>query len=246
MMKLTALKRHIGQFLTIETDWSIDSSRVLGFADRYGAIVSQLRIALPPLFADLPRREFEVHFIHVDEMVRRTQLTDLLLEAEYCLELLGGISLDDHGVAVRVTREGAFFAGQQFDAIRQIQEIIATANKSIMLIDNYADEKTLDLLSVKAAAATVQLLTHPRSATAAFRSAANAFIQQHGGLSVRVADGYHDRFVFLDGVELFHFGASLKDAGKRAFMFSRIEETTVIEALVGRFRSDWVAAAVIV
>ncbi len=33
----------------------------------------------------------------------------------------------------------------------------------------------------------------------------------------------HDRFIIMDGVEVYHIGASLKDLGKRWFAFSEIE-----------------------
>jgi hypothetical protein len=36
----------------------------------------------------------------------------------------------------------------------------------------------------------------------------------------------HDRFLIIDEQQLYHFGASLKDLGKRWFAFSRIDSFT--------------------
>jgi hypothetical protein len=197
------------------------------------------------LFHDLPPRTLERSSSN-GEHVYASSLRDIVHEMDYCIEILGSINLEEGGVALRITREGAFFAGQQFDAIRQVQEIIAMATKRIGLIDSYAAEATLDLLAAKAATVTVRLMTKPRSMTPAFRAAANAFNQQYGGLSVRTTEAFHDRFLVIDGSEVFHFGASIKDAGKRAFMFSRIEEPLVVAALQQQFKKEWTDAPVVV
>jgi hypothetical protein len=43
----------------------------------------------------------------------------------------------------------------------------------------------------------------------------------------------------IDGEDLYHFGASIKDAGKRAFMFSLIEEPFVIATIKEQFLGAW-------
>lgn len=37
----------------------------------------------------------------------------------------------------------------------------------------------------------------------------------------------HDRFFILDEAEVYHFGASLKDLGKKWFAFSKIDKDSV-------------------
>jgi hypothetical protein len=51
--------------------------------------------------------------------------------------------------------------------------------------------------------------------------------------------------VIVDDQEFYHFGGSIKDVGHRGFMFSRIEEPVVIEALRNKFAQEWAGAAVV-
>ncbi|MFO7637760.1 MAG: hypothetical protein R6X14_00425 [bacterium] len=68
-----------------------------------------------------------------------------------------------------------------------------------------------------------------------FQTLAEKFNKQYGGLFVREGRDFHDRFIVLDETEYYHLGASIKDAGNRGFMFSRIEEDHVVKA----FRTEW-------
>ncbi len=133
--------------------------------------------------------------------------------------------------AMKVTREGIFFAGQYFDAYQRITEILDEAESSVVLIDGYVSPKILDLLSGKDASVACTVLTKQVSATPVLRVAVGAFNGQYGGLEVRITEAFHDRFIVIDDKEFYHFGASLKDAGHRGFMFSRIEENAVIGPL---------------
>ncbi|MSO62614.1 MAG: hypothetical protein EXQ50_11080 [Acidobacteria bacterium] len=74
-------------------------------------------------------------------------------------------------------------------------------------------------------------------------AAAKACQSQYGGLSVRTSDAFHDRFVVVDGTEFYHFGASIKDAGNKGSMFSRIEESAVINAIQAEWQKQWLVAS---
>ena len=140
-----------------------------------------------------------------------------------------------------MTREGVFFKGQTFDALRQIQRIVASAKRDVFLVDGYVDPDVLDVLSGKQKQVTARILTTRVSGS--LSTAAKAFTAQYGELSIRTSNAYHDRFLIIDDKEFFHFGSSIKDAGKRGFMFSRIEEPSVINALRSQLQADWAAAS---
>jgi hypothetical protein len=38
----------------------------------------------------------------------------------------------------------------------------------------------------------------------------------------------HDRFLIIDGTELYHIGASLKDLGTRCFAFEKMNGTKIL------------------
>ena len=60
------------------------------------------------------------------------------------------------------------------------------------------------------------------------------FNSQYGPLEIRFTDEFHDRFLILDNKELYHIGASIKDAGKKAFEISLNEDRMILEAILAR------------
>jgi len=244
VVKLKALRGDLYGFASaMGASVYVKERRAAHYFERFASLAAGLRRALPTMFFDLHERE-----IAPDKSgdVDKDQLADLMRDMDYCLEILARVNLEEQAIALRVAREGAYFAGQQFDAIRQVQEILSLAKQEIVLIDGYIDERTLALMTVKGPGVRARLLTKGRSITPAFRGQANAFNQQYRGLEVRTSEAFHDRFLFLDGSEFFHFGTSFKDAGGRAFMFSRIEEPAVLASLREQWSREWERAAVVV
>ena len=47
--------------------------------------------------------------------------------------------------------------------------------------------------------------------------------EQFGNFEIQELQNSHDRFLIIDGKELYHLGASLKDLGKKWFAFSKME-----------------------
>lgn len=62
----------------------------------------------------------------------------------------------------------------------------------------------------------------------------NAFRNQYGKLEIKYTDEFHDRFLILDSKALYHIGASIKDAGKKAFEISPNEDGKLLESLLSR------------
>jgi len=139
--------------------------------------------------------------------------------------------------SMKVTREGIYFAGQPYSAIQWITDILLSAKKSIMIVDNFVDQKVLKLLEGKMSAVVVAILT--KSVPGPLQVSGEAFNKEHGGLSVRTSDAFHDRFVVIDDAEFYHLGASIKDLGMRGFMYSRIEEQAIIDLLRQKLRKEW-------
>lgn len=121
--------------------------------------------------------------------------------------------------------QGVFFEGQVFDAYQLASKIIRTATKSIVLIDNYIDENTLVHLSKKGENVKVLLLAKNTGKQLALDvEKAN---MQYGNFTLKQFTKSHDRFLIIDGVEVFHLGASLKDLGKKWFAFSKLDKNSV-------------------
>lgn len=123
-----------------------------------------------------------------------------------------------------------FFDGQIFDAFSLLADIITYAKKEIILIDGYVDVVTLNILSKKNSGVDVVVYTLP-SAKITSQDAAN-FNAQYPTLTVKKTTAFHDRFLIIDGVEGYHIGASLKDAGKKCFGITKIESVDDIKEIM--------------
>ena len=124
--------------------------------------------------------------------------------------------------------EGIFYDGQIFDAYVQISDLIKQAKKRIVLIDNYIDEVTLTLLNKRKANVDAVIYTRPLSQQQQLDVQRNN--QQYPPIAVNICKRNHDRFLIIDD-EVYAFGASLKDAGKRLFAYIKMNETSATELL---------------
>ncbi|MEN8194256.1 MAG: ORF6N domain-containing protein [Bacteroidota bacterium] len=120
-------------------------------------------------------------------------------------------------------KQGIFFNGQIFDAYKFVSGLIRRAKKSIILIDNYIDETILDLLSKKKKKVAVTIFTS--RINKALLLDMKKFNEQYPILEIKKFSKSHDRFLIIDDKDVYHFGASLKDLGKKWFAFSKMEKS---------------------
>lgn len=116
--------------------------------------------------------------------------------------------------------EGVFHNGQIFDAYKFATDLIKSANKSLVLIDNYIDESVLLMLSKRKSGVTADIYTYPISQT--FRQDLQRHNRQYSPINIHNHTTSHDRFLIIDDTEVYHIGASLKDLGKKLFAFSKL------------------------
>lgn len=126
-----------------------------------------------------------------------------------------------------------FFDGQIYDAFSLISSLIQKAKKDIILIDGYVDTATLDLLSKKKNNVAVTIYTGNKGCKLT-SSEINNFKSQYPTLQVKYTSSFHDRFLILDHKTGYHIGASIKDAGKKCFAISLIEDAQSIQNIIAR------------
>lgn len=125
-----------------------------------------------------------------------------------------------------------FFDGQIFDAFSLLADIVGNAKKEIILIDGYIDVITLNILAKKNNGVDVFAYTLP-SARISKQDVVN-FNAQYPTLTVKKTTAFHDRFLIIDGMEGYHIGASLKDAGKKCLGINIIEGIDDIKAIMNK------------
>lgn len=117
--------------------------------------------------------------------------------------------------------EGIFFDGQIFDAYKFATDLIKTARKSLLLIDNYVDESVLLMLSKRNPGVSATIYT--QKVTAQLQLDLDKHNDQYPPINIRTYRNSHDRFLIVDDKEVYHIGASLKDLGKKMFAFSKLD-----------------------
>jgi len=120
--------------------------------------------------------------------------------------------------------QGIFFDGQVFDAYVFVNDLIKSAKKSIVLIDNYIDETTMTLFA-KVPEIEVTIYTH--TITKQLKLDYQKYKTQYDNITLQTFKKSHDRFLIIDGMEVYHIGASLKDLGKKWFAFSKMDRESV-------------------
>lgn len=118
-------------------------------------------------------------------------------------------------------KQGIFYDGQVFDAYVFINDLVKSAKKSIVLIDNYIDESVLVLFSVRKKGVSLNVLT--KKITKKLELDVKKHNEQYPPVKIKEFRKAHDRFLIIDGKTVYHFGASLKDLGKKWFAFSKMD-----------------------
>jgi len=119
-------------------------------------------------------------------------------------------------------KQGIFYDGQVFDAYNFVSDLFRNATKSILIIDNYIDDSVLVHITAVAKGVKVKILTKSISDKLALDL--HRFREQYFPVEAKVFTLAHDRFIIIDDKDVYHFGASLKDLGKKWFAFSKIEK----------------------
>lgn len=132
------------------------------------------------------------------------------------------------------------YKGQKFEADAAYIDIYQQAKKSIYVVDNYVNTKTLQLLSQKQEGVEIVLFTENGHGKKGFLSTAvvNDFLQQYPPLRIKPNADCHDRLIVLDYGEpteqAYHCGASSKDAGKKLCAINIILETSMIHPVIDK------------
>jgi ORF6N domain len=137
--------------------------------------------------------------------------------------------------------QGIFFEGQIFDAYNFVADLLRTAKKSIDLMDNYISEKVFSLLSKRGVGTSATIYT--KKISKQIENDLSIYHEQfrHLPIELKISSAFHDRFLLIDRERLYHFGASIKDLGKKCFAFSKMNNkirNMIIEELNNETKDD--------
>lgn len=118
--------------------------------------------------------------------------------------------------------EGIFYDGQIFDAYKFVNDLIRSANRRIILIDNYVDDTVLQMLNKRQTNVTAKIYT--KTINANLQLDLQRHNAQYEPIDIMEFANSHDRFLIVDD-DVYHVGASLKDLGKKWFAFNKMAIT---------------------
>lgn len=134
-----------------------------------------------------------------------------------------------------------FPAGDVYRARQTLFHTLSTAQSQVTIVDAYLDPVVLDFADSLDDTVDVQLLTGSQP-KALFISQLRALQSQRPGLEARTSSASHDRWVRLDGSELWHLGASVNGLGKSASRLSRVVRNDDRVAVIADIDTWWKVA----
>ena len=149
-------------------------------------------------------------------------------------------ALSENFVLEKDLKNFVIYKGQKFEADAAYIDIYQQAKKSIYVVDNYVNTKTLQLLSQKQEGVEIVIFTENGHGKKGFLSTAvvNDFLQEYPPLRIKPNADCHDRLIVLDYGEpteqAYHCGASIKDAGKKLCAINIIIETSMIHPVIDK------------
>ncbi|NLM07111.1 MAG: ORF6N domain-containing protein [Tissierellia bacterium] len=129
-------------------------------------------------------------------------------------------------------KQNIFFNGQIYDAFSFIIRLIQKARTELILIDNYVDFNTLNILCKRNDGVDIIIVTAGKGQLSAKDK--NKFNAQYSKLSIKNTNDFHDRFLIIDQEEVYHIGASVKDVGKKTFGITKIEVSDLLQSLINK------------
>ncbi|MGH7849364.1 MAG: hypothetical protein ACREOP_03620, partial [Thermodesulfobacteriota bacterium] len=127
--------------------------------------------------------------------------------------------------------------GDQYQAIRIIYKILSHATSSITIVDPYLDENIFDYIESLDNKISLYLLTEKYKSI--FQALYEAFKKQRTNIEAKITGRYHDRFIIIDEVDVWHLGTSINNAGNKVFMINKIKDESVRIQFIVDLKAEW-------
>ena len=147
-------------------------------------------------------------------------------------------ALSENFVTEKDIKNFVIYKGQKFEADVAYIDIYRQAQTSIYVIDDYMNAKSLQLLSQKQQGVEVIIFTENGHGRNGFLTTAviNDFEKQYPPLQIKENPDCHDRWIILDfdteAEQVFHCGASSKDAGRKLCAINKVENVQLIHPVI--------------
>lgn len=190
--------------------------------------------------------------IQIQNVVPNTELQVLAIQTHNNTEDIRQIKkkMNDLTVVINdftdpnIKKDYLFYNGQTVEADMAYSEIYSYARKTIHIVDNYINLKTLVLL--KSVLSCVKIIIFSDNINHGLHQTEFAdFRREYPNVNVTLRNScgiYHDRYIFIDHATkdemIFHCGGSSKDGGKRVTSISRVEDTMLYQDIINNLQNS--------
>lgn len=122
-----------------------------------------------------------------------------------------------------------FFDGQIYDAYSLLLDILNSAKKEIIIIDNYAGKELLDILKE----IDIKIIIYSANMN---ETLIKKYMNQYHNVELFPNNKFHDRFIIVDKKIIYHCGSSFKDLGKKCFAINRIESDKILNDILNEIK----------
>lgn len=136
----------------------------------------------------------------------------------------------------RIIDDKLIYDGDIFDTLVLINEIVSCSSSSIVLFDPYADIKTLNAFKNKKVNVSLLLITSNKQKLSQIDI--DAFNEEYNGLTVKIDDRHHDRYLIIDDYLFYHLGSSVNYLGKNLSQITKIEDEDIKNLLRKRINEQ--------
>ena len=149
--------------------------------------------------------------------------------------------INENFVQQKDIKDIVIYKGQKFEADVAYTDIYKLAQKTIYIIDDYVNIKTLNLLKQKPQNVNVILFTENKRGKDGIltKSEVDDFNNQFPTLMIKPNPDSHDRFIVVDyktpNEQVFHCGASSKDAGNKICTINKIENASLLYPIIDKY-----------
>jgi len=109
-------------------------------------------------------------------------------------------------------------------------KIMRSANKSIVIIDPYLDDIIFNYIDLIDEEIDIKLVTSQIKKI--FKELLNDLKNVRKNIDARKSEGFHDRYIIIDGKEIWNLGTSINYIGKNAFQINKVTEEETINKIM--------------
>lgn len=132
--------------------------------------------------------------------------------------------------------------GQPFTANRALSYIFESSTNNVKVVDNYLSTDSLEIIEKVNSERDIKIITTDKGTHfEEFKAAAlKTKAKRRGSFEVKISGHFHDRYVIVDNISLWHCGPSLDQLGsQKVGIISHISDSEIVKVLNDSFDDEW-------